>query len=127
MYTISKQFTFEASHQLTGLREGHQCMRPHGHSYRVEVELSANLNSVGFVYDYNDLAPFKEFLDHELDHRHLNDLPIKFKLAPHQPTAELLAQWLYQMAEDVLKLPSAVRLRAVRVYETTKTCAEYRP
>ena len=30
MYTISKEFAFEASHRLVGLKPGHQCMRDHG-------------------------------------------------------------------------------------------------
>ena len=41
MYTIAKQFTFSASHQLDHLPEDHQCARLHGHNYVVEIVLSA--------------------------------------------------------------------------------------
>lgn len=115
MYTISKLFSFEASHQLTGLPEGHQCMRLHGHSYRVELVLYAHaLDARGFVVDYGDLKPFEDYLKERLDHRHLNDL------LP-QPTAEHLARHLYGVAKRLW--PDA--LGEVRVSETQKTWASY--
>lgn len=116
-YRISKSFDFSASHQLGGLPDGHQCGRLHGHNYRVELELaSATLVPPGFVVDYGDLAPFKAYLDTELDHRHLNDV------LGNEPTAEHLAEHLYNRAQRW-----GWPVSAVRVYETPKTCAEYRP
>ncbi len=116
MYTISKQFSFSASHQLTQLPETHQCHRLHGHNYVVELELQAEtLDEFGFVVDYTELRPFKQMLDEHLDHRHLNevlDVP---------PTAENLAKWLFDRARKAW--PQTV---AVRVKETPTTCAEYR-
>lgn len=116
-YTITKQFAFSASHVLDGLPAGHQCARLHGHNYVVEVELAADtLDDRGFVVDYGDLGWFKRLLDDQLDHRHLNDA-----VAVH-PTAELLAQWLF----GVLRARHH-QAAAVRVSETPKTWAEYRP
>ena len=75
MYTISKQFTFSASHQLLNMDESHQCYRLHGHNYIVEVELQAEqLNKYGFVRDYHDLDALKKYIDSTLDHRHLNEV-----------------------------------------------------
>lgn len=75
MDTISKRFTFSASHQLTTLPERHQRRRPHGHNYEVEVELTgAELDEHGFVLDYGELAPVRRLVDELLDHRHLNDV-----------------------------------------------------
>jgi 6-pyruvoyltetrahydropterin/6-carboxytetrahydropterin synthase len=86
MYSISKEFTFSASHQLKGLPDDHPCSRLHGHNYIVDVVISASrLDEVGFVYDYRKLDQFKHYLDRNVDHRHLNDV---FTL---NPTAELLA------------------------------------
>lgn len=117
MYVISKQFTFSASHELTGLPEGHQCGRLHGHNYTVEVALaSATLNQHGFIVDYGDLKPFKEWLDNNFDHRHLNEV-VNF-----QPSAENLAEFFYGWCAN--KWPQTV---AVRVSETDKTWAEYKP
>lgn len=117
-YIISKRFEFSASHQLDGLPDDHQCSRLHGHNYIVEVVLeAATLNPVGFVRDYGELAPIKEYIDGVLDHRHLND-----QVPPYNPTAEVLAHIIYAAFKD--RLPE---LAAVRVSETPKTWAEYRP
>lgn len=116
MFQISKHFTFSASHQLTGLPDDHQCSRLHGHNYIVEVVLeSPTLNSIGFVQDYGALAPIKTYIDDKLDHRHLNDL---FDVT----TAEALAEHFYKRFKHQFPL-----LVAVRVSETPKTWAEYRP
>lgn len=117
MFTITKLFRFEASHMLTHLPEGHKCRNLHGHSWRVELELSSShLNDAGFVVDYGDLDPFKTYVESHLDHSHLNDV---FDL----PTSERLALDLYRVA---LVMFGTV-LRAVRVSETENTWAECRP
>lgn len=135
MFAISKRFEFSASHVLQGLADpDHPCARLHGHNYAVEVELSCddnNLLPVGFVFDYRSLDPFKRWIDDTLDHRHLNDV-VHFN-----PTAEQLATWLFGRVCDLLDLPDrttaldalgqlAAHVSAVRVFETSKTCAEYR-
>lgn len=116
MYKITKQFEFSASHQLMGLPDDHPCSRLHGHNYIVIIELeSAYLDERGFVRDYGDLKIVKEYLDKTHDHRHLNDLY-------DQPTAEIIARNIFEYFHH--RLPE---LRAVRVSETPKTWAEYRP
>lgn len=117
MYTIKKEFHFSASHQLDHLPDEHPCARLHGHNYIVEIELqSAKLDEDGFVLDYGDLRPFKQLIDDRLDHRHLNDI------LNVPTTAENLAYWLYEQA-ICFNWP----VTAVRVSETPKTWAEYRP
>ncbi|RKT34827.1 6-pyruvoyltetrahydropterin/6-carboxytetrahydropterin synthase [Roseovarius halotolerans] len=118
MYTITKEFHFSASHQLFGLPEDHQCARLHGHNYIVVVELrSETLNQHGFVRDYHDLAGLKRYIDEELDHRHLNDV-----LGDDCVTAERMAKHFFQWCHA--QWPEVT---AVRVSETPKTWAEYRP
>lgn len=118
MYRIAKEFHFSASHQLKALPDEHQCARMHGHNYVVTVELaSPTLNLYGFVRDYLELAPLKRYLDDELDHRHLNDV-----LGDDGVTAERMARHLYDWCKALW--PETV---AVRVSETPKTWAEYRP
>lgn len=123
-FTISKKFAFSASHQLLGLPEGHPCGRLHGHNYTVELILSSeNLDKHGFVLDYNLLKPFQQYLDMNLDHRHLNEvLPGDIP----NPTAELIAGHLYNVATSLFSV-IGVKIVAVRVSETEKTWAEYRP
>ncbi len=117
MYTISKEFHFSASHVLDTLPDTHPCARLHGHNYVVEIVLmSDTLNEHGFVVDYGDLSPFKAIIDDELDHRHLNDI------IPGSPTAEVIARYLFERARRIWP-----QVQAIRVRETPKTVAEYRP
>jgi 6-pyruvoyltetrahydropterin/6-carboxytetrahydropterin synthase len=118
MYKISKEHHFSASHQLHQLSADHPCARLHGHNYIVEVELqSATLNSVGFVRDYREMDALKKYIDEEIDHRHLNDI-----LGDDNVTAELIAKHFYDWSKA--RWPEVV---AVRVKESPKTMAEYRP
>lgn len=118
MYTISKSFTFSASHRLGGLPLDHPCARTHGHNYRVDVELEAStLDDVGMVLDYRKLDAFKDWLDNCVDHRDLNEV------TDLNPTAEHLAVWLHGQAQLVL----GAKVAALRVHETDRTVAEYRP
>jgi 6-pyruvoyltetrahydropterin/6-carboxytetrahydropterin synthase len=92
----------------------------HGHNYLVVLELSApteKLNRAGFVRDFNDLDSVKSWLDETVDHRHLNDV-----LGDLNPSAEHIARWIYEQWHGTL-----AELTAVRVSETPRTWAEYRP
>jgi 6-pyruvoyltetrahydropterin/6-carboxytetrahydropterin synthase len=116
MYRISKKFTFDASHQLSDLPEGHKCSRLHGHTYEVELFLEASgLDPAGFVRDYGELDKFKKWLDDTFDHRHLNEFV-------NQPSAENLARRIYEVAATWYP-----ELTAVKVSETPKTAAWYMP
>jgi 6-pyruvoyltetrahydropterin/6-carboxytetrahydropterin synthase len=118
MFTISKEFHFSAGHHLTGLPETHPCSEVHGHNYVVTVELRVKkrkeLTPVGFVQDYRELEPIKQWIDKNLDHKDLN------KVFNFNPTAELMAEALYNMFKE--KFP---KLSAVSVSETPKTTARY--
>ena len=121
-FTIAKRFGFSASHVLTAVPEGHKCRRLHGHNYEVDVICAAdNLDDRGMVVDFFDLDPVKEFIDATLDHRHLNDV------MPGEPTAERLAWWMYESLKSALSPDLTLHIVAVRVHETPKTWAEYRP
>jgi 6-pyruvoyltetrahydropterin/6-carboxytetrahydropterin synthase len=121
-FVISKRFEFSASHLLAGLGDDHPCSRLHGHNYRVEVVAAApDLDERGFVVDYHELSPLRDFLKATVDHRHLNDV------VPGQPSAERIAWWIYEWCKGNLPHEVARRLVAVRVSETPSTWAEYRP
>lgn len=122
MFRISKEFRFEAAHRLPELPDGHQCARVHGHSYSVQILLTAEgLRGPGFVVDFAELSPVKAYIDSTLDHRFLNDV---FDFAA---TSELLAQHFYQWCSAHLSLPDGVSVERVRVSETASTYAEYQP
>ncbi len=117
MFRITKEFHFSASHRLEHLPEDHQCHRLHGHNYIVVVELAAKeLNADGFVRDYHELKPLKTHIDDDFDHRHLNDV------MDIHPTAENMAKYFFDWCKH--RWPETA---AVKVSETPKTWAEYRP
>jgi len=117
MYRITKEFHFSASHQLSHLPDDHQCARLHGHNYVVVVELaSATLNADGFVRDYGELKALKIYIDDTFDHRHLNDV------MQEASTGENMARHFYDWCKA--RWPET---SAVKVSETPKTWAEYRP
>ena len=119
MYRITKQFSFSASHQLDHLDYDSPCKNLHGHNYVVEVVLeSAELNGDGFVRDYGELDSLKQFIDESLDHRHLDDELPEGMVS----SAENVARYIYDFA--AARWPEVA---AVRVSETPRTWAEYRP
>jgi len=116
MYLISKRFEFSASHWIGGLVQDHPCAKLHGHNYVVEVVLESDkLDDVGFVRDYHELRPLKNFIDETLDHQHLNEA-----LGHDQTTSEVLAKWLFDWCKD--RWPET---SCVRISETPRTWAEY--
>ncbi|MFF4169048.1 6-pyruvoyl tetrahydropterin synthase family protein [Streptomyces sp. NPDC001744] len=119
-FTIGKTFDFEAGHRLASLPPEHKCSRQHGHTYQVEVVLSASsLQGPGFVTDFGDLAPFKRYLDSELDHRNLHEV------FAFEPTSELLAQYLAGWFLANMPPGIAGQLAAVRVRETQRSWARF--
>jgi 6-pyruvoyltetrahydropterin/6-carboxytetrahydropterin synthase len=130
-WRVSKRFRFEAAHHLPHLPAGHKCARPHGHSYQVELHLSATaLDARGFVIDYGDLDAFKRWLDTHMDHQDLNVV-----MGGTKTTAEEIARYLYEVACELV-LPwnkrhrvglPPVTLDRVVVRETESTTGEYIP
>jgi len=114
---IRKTFRFEAAHVLP--HHPGKCSRLHGHSYRVEVAVRGPLAisgpSQGMVVDFDELSAIvKPRIIERLDHSSLNDvLP--------NPTAELIALWIWDELEPVLP-----RLFEVVVWETRSACAVVR-
>lgn len=118
MFAVSKRFAFSASHVLHGLGDDHPCSRLHGHNYDVEVLVESEaLDARGFVVDFRELDPVKAWIDATLDHRHLNDV------LEGQPSAEAIARHVHEWCER--ELPFGVA--AIRVWETPRAYAEYRP
>lgn len=87
-YTVTRAFTFSASHQLAGLPAEHKCSRLHGHSYDVTVHLAGSLDDVGFVLDFGELDWVGKLISERLDHRHLNEV------IDINPTSENVAAWM---------------------------------
>jgi len=115
--SLTKSFTFEAAHWLPTFPEGHKCRRLHGHSFHVDVVVAGEVPvEKGYLVDYGEIKQAMAPIKGQLDHYLLNEIE-----GLENPTAEMLAKWVY----DRLK-PSLPLLEAVRVHETCTTEAEYR-
>lgn len=126
MFTLSKDFKFEASHVL----EGHdgKCARLHGHSWVARVvfegqEVAMSGPKMGMVVDYGNVkAIVQPLVDNFLDHHHLNET-----LGTTRPTSEYVAFWLFSKINGFRHaLPQGVALKQVTVFETcTSACTYY--
>jgi 6-pyruvoyltetrahydropterin/6-carboxytetrahydropterin synthase len=115
VYRIGIEYQFESGHYLTGLPAEHKCARPHGHNYVLRVEFaSETLDATGFVIDYFDARPIKDYIDVTWDHRMLNDV------VDFNPTVENLVRFLYDKFKGQFPQLSAVEIR-----ETPTTFARY--
>jgi 6-pyruvoyltetrahydropterin/6-carboxytetrahydropterin synthase len=115
---LFKEFTFEAAHRLPGVAPNHRCARLHGHSYRVTIHVSGEVDQTsGMVLDFADIkAAFKPIIDEHLDHYYLNDVP-----GLENPTSENLTRWIWQRLR-----PGLPQLSAVEVRETCTSGVIYR-
>jgi 6-pyruvoyltetrahydropterin/6-carboxytetrahydropterin synthase len=113
---LFREFTFEAAHRLPKVPAGHKCARLHGHSYRVEVQVSGEVDAdTGWVLDFADLSEAFRPVREQLDHYYLNDID-----GLQNPTSEVLARWIWD------RLAAALPLSAVVVRETCTSGCIYR-
>ena len=100
--TITKRFTFEASHELPWHKG--KCHDPHGHSYKLEVSVRGSVQAdeeinpeSGMVLDFDRISEVvKPYIATFLDHKNLNDTLLK------NPTAENIALRLLQVFSALL-------------------------
>jgi 6-pyruvoyltetrahydropterin/6-carboxytetrahydropterin synthase len=136
MYKIITKVKFEYAHRLV-LHRG-KCRHVHGHSGEATIELGATeLNDNGFVMDFTDVkTPLKEWVDEQWDHAYLanqadpllpiiRDQGLKTFVFPHEPTAELMAKFLFEQFEAIVKPLPGVTLQRIIIQETCTGLAVY--
>jgi len=137
MYISQVQIEFDAGHRILGYSG--KCRSPHGHRYRAEVSvITEDLDPVGFSLDLAAVkAPLKAWIDEHWDHGFLlnaSDTVLLtalasvpeakvFVLKRGNPSAELMAHELFDVATGALGLPVA----RVRVWDTPNQYSEYVP
>lgn len=118
---ITKKFTFESAHYLPAFPEGHKCRRLHGHSFRLEVNVSGEINEMGVVMDFGDIKkqvkPFVELLDHDCLN-HVGDSRQDILL--QNPTSENLCKWFYQNLKPLIP-----GLESIVMHETCTSRCKY--
>ncbi len=131
---------FDSSHFLA-LPYDSKCLRIHGHTYNVDVEIWGELDERGMIFDFNHLSN----LIKEVDHRILTSinwikeegdyiiiaqngkelkLPKKEVVIVEAPnvTAELIAEWFAKKIAE--KAGENVKRIKVKVWEDPRSYAE---
>lgn len=111
---VRRRFRFEAAHRLP--RHEGKCRELHGHSYELVVTVERPVDGhSGMAIDFSDL---KQVVGSEvverLDHRSINDVI-------DNPTAELMAVWIWRRLADRLD-----GLVEVELHETANCSVVYR-
>ncbi len=130
---IAKEFRWEMGHRL--LCHAGQCKNLHGHSYRMQVEVTSDELLNGMVMDYYDLKqtvqPFVDELDHcfiinSKDEKLLEaakELKTKTVVVDFETTAENLCRYFI---DKILEkgLPKKIQKLKVKLFETSTSYAE---
>ena len=130
---IAKEFRWEMGHRL--LCHAGQCKNLHGHSYRMQVEVTSDELLNGMVMDYYDLKqtvqPFVDELDHcfiinSKDEKLLEaaeELKTKIVVVNFETTAENLCRYFI---DKILEkgLPKKIQKLKVKIFETSTSYAE---
>lgn len=114
---LSKSFRFEAAHWLPTFPEGHKCRRMHGHSFHVDVIVAGEVPEAdGYLVDYGEIKAAIAPVEKQLDHYVLNEIE-----GLENPTAEVLARWIWARLKPALPL-----LDEIIVRETCTSACYYR-
>ena len=111
---VSKEFVFDAAHDLPHYQG--KCQRLHGHTYRLQVTVDAPIDAeTGIACDFSFIGQVvKEEVIRVLDHTYLNEtVPIS--------TAENVTLWIWKRIAP--KLPA--RLVELKLWETPTSWVTY--
>ena len=149
-YRIAKVFEVEYGHRLS--KHPEKCRFPHGHSLRIEVVVQGRrLDDNDMVCDYKALKMVVSDTVDRLDHamalnssdpqlaglKTIGERVLLFE--DQDPTTEVLVRWLFDKISARLEadgsvesptgtsyeIPLGLKLERVRVWETSKSWAEY--
>ncbi len=115
------QFTAEKNQELFG-----KCNNPNGHGHNYELEVLISGRPDPHSGQIMPLPNFQRLVNEHIidvfDHKHLNmDCP---EFTSLNPTVENIAQVIFSRLQSVF--PEGVKLEAIKVWETPKTCCEVR-
>ncbi len=117
---VGKIYTFEAAHHLPN--HNGKCRNPHGHSYRLEVEVEGTVvreekaSYDGMVLDFSTLDSHVDPVIHALDHTDLN------KVLSLTTTAENILSFIWS---ELMRATPVLNYSRLRLWETAKGYAEW--
>ena len=133
--SITKIFSFEAAHALTGYNG--PCRNIHGHSYKLWVTIYGPVNPhTGMILDFNDLKKIVyETVISQFDHSlilSVKDKMLEYKAGakadnlvelPFNPSSENLVIHFSELIGRAL--PETVKLYRLKLYETDTSFTEW--
>ena len=130
---IAKEFRWEMGHRLP-FHAG-KCKNIHGHSYKLLVEFTGEINEQAMIMDYYDVKEAVQPIIEELDHSvlvykedkelidALKKLNSKMVVVDYHTTAENICGYFLDKISKA-QLPDNISKIMVKVYETETTYAE---
>lgn len=109
MLFVSKEFSFDAAHNL--VKYHGKCENLHGHTYKLVVTVAGEKDDEGMVIDFSELKKIvKDNVLNILDHSYINDII-------EQPSAENIAEWIWNKISSKLN-SNRYFLYEIKLYET---------
>lgn len=151
MFIVTKEVEFDAGHRVPS--HNGKCRSPHGHRYRVQLQVAGGLvgtsgsSDEGMVADFGDIKSLlTEHIHDVLDHgmivyfqdfcliEAMNCYPEgeawKVIAFPYVPTAENIAKWCWDQLKEPFDVKFAeydIEMQCIRVWETPTSVATYEP
>ncbi len=144
MLALTRKFTFEMAHALSGYDGA--CRHIHGHSYKLFVTIEGQPQQdtsspkLGMVIDFSEL---KRVVNSAVVDRYDHALVLKSGAVPQELVAAMKEQWsniievdyqptcenmVVEFYELISKgLPEGVKLSELKLYETENSYVTYRP
>lgn len=134
MYTLKKNFRFEAAHRLAKGYEG-KCANIHGHSWNGVLALrTEKLDHQDMSIDFYKMGEFVKKIENELDHTILlqhDDTDLiklcvdnkwKHVIFTGNPTCEIIAEYIAICAKEFF---GAAMFKSITIKETCTTACTY--
>lgn len=134
IYTVSKEFTFEAAHRLLENYTG-KCINNHGHSWLVKLFIqSSQLDEKGMVIDFQRMKTLKTWIDDTLDHAtilwekdpmcdYIKQSGQRLYITQGNPTSEKIGEIIFNEASQMFN-DQYVKVVCVEVAETCTAAAQ---
>lgn len=114
--SIGKIFEFDACHHLGNDKIYGKCSNLHGHTYKMEIEITGEINQYGWICNFSELKELvSAFILDKYDHAYINDFI-------DMPTAENMIFDIYSILDNKLQEKNLI-LRKIKLYETSTSYA----
>ena len=123
MFEVTVEQDFASAHALRNYKGA--CENVHGHNWKAQVVIEGeSLDGAGMLIDFLDVKHMMDAIVAPLDHKFLNEVP---PFDVKNPSAENIAEHFYEKLSEGLKGLAEVRVKQVKIWETTIQSATYRP